>query len=92
MCGIAGELTADRTPDLAVVERMCEGLAVRGPDGSAGGVVGALRARAPAPERRLRRGTVRPQVPRAGYADVVPPGCLTRGTRGVRCRSRACAC
>jgi asparagine synthase (glutamine-hydrolysing) len=34
MCGIAGELTADRMPDLAVVERMSAALAARGPDGS----------------------------------------------------------
>lgn len=34
MCGIAGELTADRLPDLAVVERTSAALAARGPDGS----------------------------------------------------------
>jgi asparagine synthase (glutamine-hydrolysing) len=41
MCGIAGELTTDREPDLPALARMSEALAARGPDGS--GVWGSSR-------------------------------------------------
>ncbi|MEA2154510.1 MAG: hypothetical protein QOE11_650, partial [Solirubrobacteraceae bacterium] len=34
MCGIAGELTTGRLPDLAALERVSEALAARGPDGA----------------------------------------------------------
>ena len=86
MCGIAGELSFDGAADVALVDRMADALAPRGPDGSGAWAHGAIALG----HRRLR---IIDLTERGGSSCSVPASsrryelCKTPAEMIIRCAS-----